>query len=156
MTEKFVKKQVYECSKCKKLFDSKEEFNDHYENVHTIADEYIGAYVLSKKGDTFGKVIKPSAVTPDCVVVDFFGLWVRWTTFGVTNYTSKNRILMKASTLKEKYTIVPPEVFKKKLEEKFIEFGYAQLKADPAIVMDFGDILSDGEYREKGDENDGH
>lgn len=153
MSENFVKKQVYECSKCKRLFDSKEEFNEHYETMHNKMEKYEGAYIVSKDGKQIGRVLARFTNRSFMTILFSMSIQPFYSPFGEVQSISKFRYPMRIEDLEKKFDVVSKEVFKKQLEEKFIEVGYASLKSYPSMREILSDLTKKDEYRLKGDDD---
>ena len=153
MSEKFVKKQVYECSKCKKLFDTKEEFNKHYDAVHNKMDKYEGAYIMSKDGNEIGKVLTRFTNLSFMTILFSVSTQPFYSSFGEVQTISKFRFPMRIEDLEKKFDVVSKEVFKEQLEKKFIEVGYSSLKSYPSMREILSDMTEKDVYRLKGDDD---
>lgn len=155
MSDKFVKKQVYECAVCKKLFNSKDEFNEHYASVHDMADKYVGSYFISKNGKYVGKVLRFEPLEKR-LNISMISATTQTGFFADTLMTTYSRMSTPIKNFDERYKIVTPEVAKEHLKERFITSGFASLRHNSSLFRDFPEILDDDEYRLKVVDDDGN
>lgn len=155
MSDLFIKKQVYECSKCGALLNSKAEFEEHYEKMHNF-DKYLGAYVISKDGKFVGKIDQKPAPLDNMLMVHAVKISLSqremnlgfFPSFLVPNVFSRSYAMTPAE-IDTRFTIVPLEVAKDHLESQFKQIGYELLKGKTPIIEDF----LDSPIKEKGDED---
>lgn len=156
MTDLFVKKQVYECSKCGALLNSKAEFEEHYEKMHNF-DKYLGAYVISKDEKYVGRIDQKPAVLDNMLMVHVVKISLSQQkemnisflpSFLAPNVYSRSYAMTPAE-IDTRFTIVPLEVAKDHLESQFIKIGYGLLKDRTPIIEGF----LDSPIKEKGDED---
>ena len=153
MTDRFVKKQVYECSKCGRQFDSKEDVNAHFDEVHEFADKYLGSYIISNDEKYIGKVVDTSFTKSNNLFIEVFTIGQpRWNIFGDVRNSYVMRYAITLKEFERDFKIVPVEVIWEILNKRFIREGYESLKANSTIKTDFREIFS-GVYREKGDDD---
>ena len=154
MSDLYVKKQMYECSKCGALLDSKAEFEKHYDKVHNL-EKYCGAYVIAKDGKYVGKIAQ-TPLSDGRMSIEV----VKITTSGFNVSTSFLPPLITPNVVSRKYalasdeidnffTVVPLEVAKEHLESQIRNIGYDLLEGKVSFVKDF----RDGPIKEKGDED---
>lgn len=155
MSDLFVKKQVYECSKCGALFNSKAEFEEHYEKMHNF-DKYLGAYVISKDGKFVGRIDQKPAPLDNMLMVHMVKISLSqkeinlnfFPSFLVPNVFSRSYALSPME-IDIRFTIVPLEVAKDHLESQFKQIGYELLKGKTPIIEDF----LDSPIKKKGEED---
>ena len=158
MSDLFVKKQVYECSKCGALLNSKAEFEEHYEKMHNF-DKYLGAYVISKDGKFVGRIDQKPAPLDNMLMVHTVKISLSqkeinigfFPSFLAPNVYSRSYAMTPAE-IDTRFTIVPLEVAKDHLESQFIKIGYGLLKNRTPIIEDF----LDSPIKEKEDGEDGN
>lgn len=158
MSDLFIKKQVYECSKCGALLNSKADFEEHYEKKHNL-DKYLGVYIISKDGKYVGKIDqKLSLIDSTPLLVHAVKISLSRNEMGigflpqilVPNVVYR-RYAMSPAEVDARFTIVPLEVAKEHLESQFKQIGYELLK-DKAPIYLVEDFLNSS-IREKGDED---
>ena len=152
MTDRFVKKQIYECSKCGRQFDSKDEVNEHFERIHEFADKYVNAYIISNDEKYIGKVLDTSLMKMNNLIIETIRFETRNSLFGETHTTFVGRKTISADDLERNFTIVSIDAIREYLEKKFVSIGYAQLRANDTIKKDFTELFT-SDYREKGDDD---
>lgn len=153
MSDLYVKKQVYECSKCGALLSSKEEFEKHYEKVHDL-EKYYGAYVISKdRGDYVGK-IKEMPSKDNMLVVDIAKISGAYGGLlpGFAPNVFARTYVMPLEELNMHYAIVPLEVAKATLEDSFKKIGYDMIRN----IVPFADDFINSPVKEKEGGDDGN
>lgn len=154
MSDKIVRKQIYECSKCGKVFDSKAEADEHYEKVHNFMDKYSGSYLLSKKDPSIiGKVLRFYSSRDRTFVVTVFRLSGRGMWYVMRDLGVAQKFLMTAEEIEREFTVVTADIAKNQLDENLRKWCYDNLKRNMVLACDFSELLSDGAYKKKGDDN---
>lgn len=147
MSDLYVKKQVYECSKCGALLSSKEEFEKHYVKVHDL-DKYYGAYVISKDEceGYVGKIANMPTRSNNLVVdvVRVIGCSRGPSVFAPHLFARAYE--MPLEQLNARFTVVPLEVAKSALESQFKKAGYQMIRN----IVPFADDFIDSPIKEKG------
>ena len=157
MTEKFIKKQIYECAKCGKEFTTKDAFNEHYEREHAKVEIYQGKIL---EGEIEGVKVFASVqgMRGDRYIVDIITpgyrgqiarfLWPVTYTDPIMCHT----LILTESEIKDNFVAVEPEIvadeIKMTLYQKFIK----DLKKSPKAAISFKPIFDNTE-REKNDGN---
>lgn len=170
MTEEFVKKQVFECTKCGKTFETKEEVIEHYSITHTFAEKHMGEYFISNNGSEIGKVVEAPAnyyINGDkksALFVHMFFLrtsdavdFSRHYFFGEkrssfpTLSVNASRVFIPIEYFQEHYKFVSIDVARAQLDKNLAEQGRIFIRK--SIPYGFVELLGDEKYRFKGDEN---
>lgn len=149
MSDKFVKKQMYECSKCGKIFSSKDEVSEHYDKVHDFKEKYLGAYIMSNDGKFVGKVIREDYTRDEALVIEIFRFGSASKFLSSVYSTFATRYAVSSDELESNFKIVSSEIVREHLAELFIETGFKALKENTTIGRDFKELF-ETEYREKG------
>ena len=159
MSDKFVKKQMYQCPKCDAIFSTKEEAAKHYDMKHDfVAEKYLGAYIMSNNGKYFGKILCEDKYDKNkydiqSFVVELFRFESRRNILSNTFSTFVTKYTITIDELESDFKIVTPEIIKEELSNLFIQTGFTALKNNIAVGKDFKELFESDYYREKGDDN---
>ena len=152
MSDKFVKKQMYQCPKCDAIFSSKEEAAKHYDMKHDFAEKYLGAYIMSNDGKYFGKIIHESKYDKQSYIVELLIFESRSKILSNSFSTYAIKYTITFDELESNFKVVTPEIIKKELSDLFIQAGFTALKSNIVVGKDFKELL-ESDYREKGDDD---
>lgn len=169
MSEEFVRKQMYACTRCRKIFETKEEVLAHYRDVHEFGEKYSGKYFVSKDENDkiVGRVCNLLDNPNACLALEMFAIDATqnstyttnprakippWYEGSVAISTNQSVTYMTPEDFEKRFKIVTPEVAKEYLNLLLIKVGYTMLAHDSRF-NNFRDLLEDKEYRYKGDDN---
>ena len=160
MSDKFVKKQIYQCPKCDAIFSTKEEAAKHYDMKHDFAEKYLGAYIMSNNGKYFGKILCEDKYVKQSFVIEVFRIESRSkllsNTFLSNTFNTFSTVVTKYSIsldeLETNFEIVSPEIVKKELSNLFVQTGFTALRNNIEVGKDFKELF-ESDYREKGDDD---
>ena len=152
MTEEFVKKQVYECTKCNKCFDTKEQVIKHCKDVHEIREKYVGKYFISRNEDKnlIGVVDNAPHDVSELYIHTFEICFSEARNFAPLTTITSNQTAgyIPIEVFEENYTIVSIDIAKDFINQMLIKIGYEMLKGDYKFRA-FRDLLKDGDCRLK-------
>ena len=173
MSEEFVRKQMYACTKCGKTFESKDDVIKHYNLTHTFAEEHMGEYFISNGGSEIGKVIEAPAnyyingSEKSALFVHMFFLrtsdaidFTRHYFFGEkrssfpTLSVSVSRVFIPIEYFQEHYKFVSVDVARAQLDKNLAEQGRIFIRK--SIPCGFVELLGNEEYRLKGVDDNGN
>ena len=160
MTEKYIRKQMYECAVCGKVFTTKDDFNEHYEKSHAGAEKYQGKVLV---GDVKGLKVfavwthKDNAHDCNCFKMLIPGFrnvdsLSKLFSFGVLNYTYYDGVRLTDDEIKRDFTIMEPDVAQEELRSVIYDNFITDMKKNPPRYNDFK-ILFEGADRRKSDGN---
>lgn len=152
MSDKFVKKQMYQCPKCDAIFSTKEEAAKHYDVRHDFAEKYLGAYIMSNNGKYFGKILWEDRCENQSFVVELFRFESKSKILSNTFSTFVTKYTITLDELESDFKVVTPEIVKKELADLFVQTGFTALKNNIAVGKDFKELF-ESDYREKGDDD---
>lgn len=152
MSDKFVKKQMYQCPKCDAIFSTKEEAAKHYDTKHDFAEKYLGSYIMSNDGKYIGKVLSEDIERNQMLIIEVFRFGSQSKIFSNMYSMFVTRYSVTPEELKSDFRIVTSDVAKEHLSKLFIETGFTALKNNSTIGKNFKELF-ETEYREKGDDD---
>ena len=160
MTEKYIRKQMYECATCGKAFTTKDDFNEHYEKSHAGAEKYQGKVLVADiKGVKFFAIWKYKDKVYDCNCFEVFIPGFRNAnnssklfSFGILNYTYYDSVILTDDEIKRDFTIMEPDVAQEELRSAIYDNFVADMKKNLPRYNDFK-TLFEGADRRKSDGN---